>query len=72
MLVFSLDNDILKVKETMYSFLGTETKLVEYNINTWESRVYPNQFTPMSEGMIDYVKKYYLPKVGLQSTERSI
>lgn len=65
MLVFLLNGDILQARETMYSFFGAETKLVEYNIKTWESRVYPNPFRPMTESAINYVKKYYLPKIGL-------
>lgn len=65
MLVFMLDGDILKVRETTHSFFGSETKLIEYNIKTWESRVFPNPFRPMTEEMINFVKKYYLPKVRL-------
>lgn len=65
MLVFLLDGDILKVRETMHSFFGAETKLIEYNIKTWQKRIYPNQFEPMTESAIDFIKKYYLPKVGL-------
>ena len=65
MLVFLLDGNILKVRETMHSFFSAETRLIEYNIKTWEKRIYPNQFEPMTESAINFVKKYYLPKVGL-------
>ena len=32
MLIFLLNDDILKVRETMHSFFGAETKLIEYNV----------------------------------------
>ena len=63
MLEYKLIGDILQVTEKIMGFTSTDIKIVEYNIKTWESRVQPDNFRAMTQSSIDWVKKYYLPKV---------
>lgn len=70
MLQFEMKDDILTVKEDS-DFRGNRRQ-VEYNINTWESRitetkykeiVYQEPWYKMNDSSIAWVKKYYIPKV---------
>ena len=63
MLEYKLTGNILQVTEKIMGFTSTDVKIVEYNIKKWESRVQPDNFRAMTQSSIDWVKKYYLPKV---------
>ena len=65
MLTFQLVGNILEVTETTFTFTSTSKNVTEYNINTWESRTNKDPFVPMTESSINWVKKHYLPKVGI-------
>lgn len=65
MLTFKLVGDILEVEELILTFTETKKNIVQYNIRNWEARVNNEPFQPMTEGSIQWVKKHYLPKVGI-------
>ena len=63
MLKYKLIGDILQVTEKIMGWTSTDIKIVEYNIKTWESRVQPDNFRAMTQSSINWVNKYYLPKI---------
>lgn len=63
MLEYKLIGYILQVTEKTMGWTSTDIKIVEYNIKTWESRVEPDNFRAMTQSSIDWVNKYYVPKV---------
>lgn len=65
MLSYKLEGNILKVTQTIHGWKNTSTQTSEYNIETWQSRCNNDPWSPMVQGSIDWVKKYYFPKVGL-------
>ena len=65
-----VNDDILEVKETTMSFIKTFVRYSYYNIKTWyksdvvkEPTNNPVCFIKMSENSINWVKKYYIPKI---------
>jgi hypothetical protein len=69
MLSFKLDGDILEVKEIIMSFTTTETSYFYYDIKNWlvscHGKKDDKPTRPCTQSGIDWVKKYYLPKVGI-------
>lgn len=69
MLSFKLDGDILEVKADTFSFHETKTTYFYYDIKNWLVSSYgkkgdkPDRHE--TQRGIDWVKKYYLPKVGI-------
>lgn len=67
MLSFKLEGDILEVTEVMHSFYGTKRTYWYYDIKTWRKSSYGKEGDPpdtkMLDDEIDWVIKYYLPKV---------
>jgi hypothetical protein len=71
MLEFKLIGSVLTVIERLYSFTETRTSFWYYNIDTWCKNRNGKENEPMDfqcdQGTIDWVRKYYFPKVGLTS-----
>jgi hypothetical protein len=69
MLSFKLDGDILEVREDILSFTDTQTTYFYYDIKNWLVSRYGKKndkpTEPCNKQSIDWVKKYYLPKVGI-------
>lgn len=69
MLSFKLDGDILEVKEVSMSFFKTQTLYFYYDIKNWfvssHGKQHDKPDRPCSQSGIDWVKKHYLPKVGI-------
>lgn len=73
MLEYTMESeDILRVDEKIYGWNNTEHRIIRYNIKTWESQLsyvdkkkwVTDRWEKMNQSSIDWVKKYYLPKVG--------
>lgn len=66
-LSFKLEGDILEVTENLYGWKRTITSYWYYNIKTWMKSSHGKQNDVpdrvMSQEDIDWVRKYYLPKV---------
>lgn len=65
-----VDENILEVKETIHSFTKTKNTFWYYDIKNWfksstgkENDM--NHMRKMTQTDIDWVKKYYIPKVGI-------
>jgi hypothetical protein len=71
MLTFKLRGDILEVRQTVLSFTVVVHTYWYYNIKTWcKSSFGKKDDVPdreMTETDIAWVKRYYLPKVGVKS-----
>ena len=69
MLSFKLDGDILEVREDAMSFFQTRTLYFYYDIKNWLVSSYGKKDDkpdhPCTQSGIDWVKKWYLPKVGI-------
>ena len=66
MLSFKLDGDILEVKEVTMSFKDTKISYWHYDIVNWMDNANGKK-SPLDRKVdpkrIEWVKKYYLPKV---------
>lgn len=65
-----IDENILEVKEAIHSFTTTKNTFWYYDIKNWfksstgkENDI--NHMREMTQSDIDWVKKYYIPKVGI-------
>lgn len=69
MLTFKLDGDILEVKEVTMNFFKTQTLYFYYDIKNWlvssHGKKNDKPDREMDQSGIDWAKKYYLPKVGI-------
>jgi len=67
MLSYKLDGDILEVKETIHGFNNSKVTYFYYDIKNWKkSSTGKKDSKPdrdMIQADIDWVKKYYIPKV---------
>ena len=67
MLSFNLRGNILEVTETQFSFMNTKINYWYYDILNWtKSKTGKKEEMPsikMSESDIEWVGKYYIPKV---------
>lgn len=66
-LSFKLEGDVLEVTETIFACGEVATNYWYYNIKTWVKSSYGDRGDVpdrvMSQADIDWVRKYYLPKV---------
>lgn len=66
-LAYKLTGDVLEVTETLIGWNDTKVTFWYYDVANWvkSSHGKANEVPtrPMSQGSIDWVKKYYLPKV---------
>jgi hypothetical protein len=71
MLSYKLDGKILHVTETILSFTTTKKSYWRYDTENWVKNANGKFDEPltvkMDQGSIDWVKKNYFPKVGLQT-----
>ena len=69
MLSFKLNGDILEVRQDIHSWTKTETNYFYYDIKNWLVSGYGKKddkpARPCTPSKIDWVKKWYLPKVGI-------
>jgi len=68
MLTFKMvDDNILEVKETVHRLKSTEIRYFYYDIKNWKMSSFGREGDvldrDMTESDIEWVKKYYLPKV---------
>jgi hypothetical protein len=63
----NIENNILTVKESLYSFFNTKHSYWYYDIVNWKCNLNGKENEPiernMDEDMINWVKTCYLPKV---------
>lgn len=71
MLSYELNGDILCVKETLMSFKETKVSYWYYDTKNWLKNANGKKnealTLQMDQSSIDWVKKYYFPKVGLST-----
>ncbi len=71
-LSFKLTGKVLEVREDLHSFHKTTTSFWYYDIELWLSSLHGKKGDtpekPMNEADIAWVKKYYLPMVGIQNS----
>ena len=69
MLTFNLNNTILEVVETVYTYTETQKSYWYYDIKSWRKSITGRQYAPIvmdiEKNQIEYIKKNYFPKVGL-------
>lgn len=53
----------IRVVENIMSFMDTKTNVVLYDMDKRQKKVNNNDWCKMDERTIDWVKKYYIPKV---------
>ena len=53
----------IKVVEKLMSFTDTKVSTVLYDLENKKSKVNNDPWYPMTQSAIDWVNKYYLPKV---------
>ena len=67
MLSFKLNGDILEVVQTLNSWARTDREFWYYNIKSWMKSITGQENSEIVQVMdapqIEWVKKYYLPKV---------
>lgn len=57
------ENGYIKVIERIFSWTGTEIKVVLYDMENNRSKVNNDPWYDMTQGSIDWVNKYYIPKL---------
>lgn len=66
-LQYNLKNNVLEVIETIHGWKETKVSHWYYDIESWKVSSHGKQGDipdrPMTQNSIDWVKKYYLPKV---------
>ena len=66
---YNLTGDILGVTEYTHSFFETKVFHIYYDIKNWKQSLSGKKDAPivldMDEASIEWVRKHYLPKVGL-------
>lgn len=71
MLTYEMQGDVLHVTETICGFTSTKISHIYYDTKNWlvSSRhtLGAKPDWPMCEASIAWVKKYYLPKVGVEA-----
>ena len=71
-LSFRLSGDVLEVVESLFSWSDTKTTYWYYDIANWTvssfGRKGDKPDRPMTEGSKSWVRKYYLPKVGIHTS----
>ncbi len=69
MLEYSLNGNILTVKETVFSYTMTQVRYWNYDIKNWLKNANGQEnevpTIEMDKGAIGWVIKHYFPKVGL-------
>ena len=63
MLQISKEDNIIKVMETIPTWTMTDVNVVFYDMENKRKKVNNDPWYPMSKSCIDWVEKYYLPKV---------
>ena len=63
MLKITKEENIIKVVEISPSFIYTDTTTVLYDMENKKKKVADDPWYPMTQSDIDWVTKYYLPKV---------
>ena len=63
MLKITKEENIIKVVEILPSFTDTSVKTVLYDMENKKKKVADDPWYPMTQSDIDWVIKYYLPKV---------
>lgn len=53
----------IRVVETLMSFMGTDVKVILYDMENNKKKVNDNDWCEMNKSCRDWVVKYYLPKV---------
>lgn len=63
MLQVSKEDNIIKVIETIPTWTMTDVNVVFYDMENKRKKVNNDPWYPMSKSCIEWVEKYYLPKV---------
>lgn len=63
MLQISKEDNIIKVIETIPTWTMTDVNVVFYDMKNKRKKVNNDPWYPMSKSCIEWVEKYYLPKV---------
>lgn len=63
MLQISKEDNIIKVMETTPTWTMTDVNVVFYDMENKRKKVNNDPWYPMSKSCIEWVEKYYLPKV---------
>lgn len=63
MLQVSKEDNIIKVMETIPTWTMTDVNVVFYDMENKRKKVNNDPWYPMSKSCIEWVEKYYLPKV---------
>ena len=63
MLQISKEDNIIKVMETIPTWTMTDVNVVFYDMENKRKKVNNDPWYPMSKSCIEWVEKYYLPKV---------
>lgn len=63
MLQISKEDNIIKVIETTPTWTMTDVNVVFYDMENKRKKVNNDPWYPMSKSCIEWVEKYYLPKV---------
>lgn len=63
MLQISKEDNIIKVMETIPTWTMTDVNVVFYDMKNKRKKVNNDPWYPMSKSCIEWVEKYYLPKV---------
>lgn len=63
MLQISKEDNIIKVIETRPTWTMTDVNVVFYDMENKRKKVNNDPWYPMSKSCIEWVEKYYLPKV---------
>ena len=53
----------IRVVETLMSFMGTDVKVILYDMENNKKKVNDNNWCEMNKSCREWVVKYYLPKV---------
>lgn len=57
------ENGYIRVEETLCGWLDSHVKVVLYDMENKRSKVNNNSWYPMTDSSVDWVKKYYIPKL---------
>lgn len=63
MLKITKEGNIIKVVETLPSWTRTDVRTILYDMENKKKKVADDPWYPMTQSDIDWVTKYYLPKV---------
>lgn len=67
MLKVTKDKDFIKVTEEFHSWNSAEVNTVLYDLKNKRSKYNDDPWYDMSQSAIDWVKKYYLPKLEINN-----